>query len=360
MKRYIFFLIALISFSCNESSDNLNNESSNESSNFLDGNLNNKTAIVAGSTLSDGAVVWINNKKIVLMGDATDAMGLFYDNNKVYITGWKYGGTAFVWTMDIDGSNQTMEELPGKFSEGQRIIVHNGDVYVGGYFDNGSCYWKNGNKINLTTNADSMGWGIDIDDNGDVYTAGYYMKGHNLIPSFWKNTRRTNLNRPSGGDGEAKYIKLKGNKKIFGGTVMVPHNFLGYLTKPSYWVNGNRTSCGIGNVDDGWQGSDVFSMFIDDNDDVYLGGFSQDMNAEYPTIWKNCEKILLGGLDENEQLLEPGQSSGVVRSILKEDNKIFAAGTLGYFPGIPCIWVDRKPYVYDISLVGEVWDMIII
>ena len=63
MKRYIFFLIALISFSCNESSDNLNNESSNESSNFLDGNLNNKTAIVAGSTLSDGAVVWINNKK---------------------------------------------------------------------------------------------------------------------------------------------------------------------------------------------------------------------------------------------------------------------------------------------------------
>ena len=84
------------------------------------------------------------------------------------------------------------------------------------------------------------------------------------------------------------------------------------------------------------------------------------MTAEYPTIWKNCEKILLGGLDENEQFLEPGQSSGVVRSILKEDNKIIAAGTLGYFPGIPCIWVDNKPYVYDISLVGEVWDMIII
>ena len=48
------------------------------------------------------------------------------------------------------------------------------------------------------------------------------------------------------------------------------------------------------------------------------------------------------------------------RFILKEDNKIIAAGTLGYFPGIPCIWVDSKPYVYDISLVGEVWDMIII
>ena len=186
------------------------------------------------------------------------------------------------------------------------------------------------------------------------------MKGHNLIPSFWKNNKRTNLWRPNGGDGEAKYIKLKGNKKIFGGTLMYTHNFLGYLTKPTYWINGNKNSCNIGNVDDGWQGSDIFSMFIDDNDDVYLGGFSQDMTAEYPTIWKNCEKILLGGLDENEQFLEPGQSSGVVRSILKEDNKIIAAGTLGYFPGIPCIWVDNKPYVYDISLVGEVWDMIII
>ena len=201
MKRFITLLLVLISFSCDKSSDNLSNDNS---SNFLDGNLNDKTAIVAGSTLSDGAVVWINNKKIVLMGDATDAMGLFYDNNKVYITGWKYGGTAFVWTMDIDGSNQTVEELPGKFSEGQRVIVQNGDVYVGGYFDNGSCYWKNGNKINLTTNADSMSWGIEVDNNEDIYTAGYYMNdNHVLIPSFWKNTKRTNLNRPSGGDGEA-------------------------------------------------------------------------------------------------------------------------------------------------------------
>jgi|TARA_B110000881_G_C18512865_1_gene483238 hypothetical protein len=358
MKRFITLLLVLISFSCDKSSDNLSNDNS---SNFLDGNLNDKTAIVAGSTVSDGAVVWINNKKIVLMGDATDAMGLFYDNNKVYITGWKYGGTAFVWTMDIDGSNQTVEELPGKFSEGQRIIVQNGDVYVGGYFDNGSCYWKNGNKINLTTNADSMSWGIEVDNNEDIYTAGYYMNDdHVLIPSFWKNTKRTKLSRPNGGDGEAKYVKLKDNKKIFGGTVMVPHNFLGYLTKPSYWINGSRKSCGIGSVDDGWQGSDVFSMFVDDNDDVYLGGFSQDMNAERPTIWKNCEKILLPGLDENNQIVNPSESSGVVRSILKEDNKIIAAGTIGYWPGVPCIWVDSKPYVYDISLVGEVWDMIII
>ena len=72
MKHFFIIILILISFSCDESSDNPNNKNSN----FLEGNLEDKTVIVAGSTLSDGAVVWINNKKIVLMGDATDAMGI--------------------------------------------------------------------------------------------------------------------------------------------------------------------------------------------------------------------------------------------------------------------------------------------
>ena len=51
--------------------------------------------------------------------------------------------------MDMDGSNQTQTELEGRFSEGQRITIHNGDIYVGGYFQNGSCFWKNGSKQTL-------------------------------------------------------------------------------------------------------------------------------------------------------------------------------------------------------------------
>ena len=101
-------------------------------------------------------------------------------------------------------------------------------------------------------------------------------------------------------------------------------------------------------------------MLVDDNEDIYLGGFSQDMDAERPTYWKNCEKIMLQGIDENNEIIAANESSGVVRSIKKYDNKIIAAGTLSYFPGTPCIWVDGIPYVYDINAVGEVWDMIII
>ena len=64
-----------------------------ESDNFLNNNLENKNIIVAGSTLNDGAVIWINQNKIILSGDSDEATGLFFQNDKIYVTGWKYGGS---------------------------------------------------------------------------------------------------------------------------------------------------------------------------------------------------------------------------------------------------------------------------
>ena len=321
-----------------------------ESEKFLNNNLENKNIIVAGSTLGDGAVIWINQNKIILIGDSDEATGLFFHNEKIYVTGWKYGGTGSIWSLNFDGTDQTLIELEGQFSERQRIILHDDDIYVGGYFQNGSCYWKNGEKFNLTTNSDSMSWGIELDSENNIYNVGYYMKSHNLIPAFWKNKRRMNLNRPRHGDGEAKYIKILGSKKIIAGTVMAPHNFLGYLTKPTYWTNGARTSCQIGSVDDGWQNSDIFDLFVDEEENIYLAGFSQDMDFEYPTYWKNCQKYIL----------ENGETSGVIRSLKVVDGKIISAGTKSYFPGTPCIWVGDEPFLLEENDVGEVWDMLIL
>ena len=317
---------------------------------FFDENFANKTIVVAGSTLNDGAIVWINEKKIKLIGNATEATGLSHQNNKIYVTGWTYGGTGSVWVMDLDGSNQTQTELQGKFSEGQRITIHDGDIYVGGYFQNGSCFWKNGSKTNLTVNADSMSWGIEVDQNNNLFNVGYYMKSHSLIPSFWKNGTRKNLSKPRHGDGEAKYIQIVNNKKFIGGTTSAPHNFLGYVTKPTYWVGGQRKTGNIGSLDDGWQNSEVFDMFVDDQENVYLAGFSQDMDLEYPTYWKN----------EKKHLMSNGELSGVIRGIEMINGELVLAGTLSYFPGTPCIWVGEKTYVYDENAVGEVWDILVI
>ena len=204
------------------------------------------------------------------------------------------GGATISFDDSLDGTDQTLIELEGQFSEGQRIILHDDDIYVGGYFQNGSCYWKNGEKFNLTTNADSMTWGIEFDSENNIYNVGYYMKSHNLIPAFWKNKRRVNLNRPRHGDGEAKYIKILGSKKIIAGTVMAPHNFLGYLTKPTYWTNGARTSCQIGSVDDGWQNSDVFDLFIDEEENIHGGA-----------MWARMPITALVGDTEFEEWPEP-------------------------------------------------------
>ena len=95
-----------------------------ESDNFLSNNLEDKNIIVAGSTLDDGAVIWINQNKITLMGDSDEATGLFFQNEKIYVTGWKYGGAGSIWSLNLDGTDQKLIELEGQYSEGQRIILH--------------------------------------------------------------------------------------------------------------------------------------------------------------------------------------------------------------------------------------------
>ena len=67
-----------------------------EADNFLNNKLENKNIIVAGSTLNDGAVIWINKNKITLIGDSDEATGLFFHKEKIYVTGWKYGGSGSI------------------------------------------------------------------------------------------------------------------------------------------------------------------------------------------------------------------------------------------------------------------------
>ena len=105
MKKLILILIVFFS-SCSKENVNPEGTTNSEdaavigSSSFFEENFKNKTVIVAGGTIEDGAVVWINDKKILLLNDALEATGLFYSDNKIYVTGWTYGGKGSVWTMD--------------------------------------------------------------------------------------------------------------------------------------------------------------------------------------------------------------------------------------------------------------------
>ena len=188
MKKTLSLIcLLLIAFSCTDS-DSVNTESEI---------IPDRNVYVAGyitdASGNSTACYWLNGKRVDLgPGQLED---IVVSDGKVYAVGWTFGASASYW---IDNESFDLE---GSGAEAYSIAVHDGDVYTAGR-DDGACYWKNTTK-NKLSGGDSSGYGIAIKDNGDVFIGGYYMNNHHyIIPARWKNGNRTNLSRPSGGDGE--------------------------------------------------------------------------------------------------------------------------------------------------------------
>ena len=58
-KKNLFFISCAVLFGCSKEG-----EGNNTSDGFLDNNFIDKTIVVAGSTINDGSVILINNKKV--------------------------------------------------------------------------------------------------------------------------------------------------------------------------------------------------------------------------------------------------------------------------------------------------------
>jgi hypothetical protein len=249
--------------------------------------------IVGESYNSEGSLTacyWVDGSRVELPGGdwATD---IFVSNGTVYTSGTS-GANASYWI------NETRYDLPGNGGEAEAIAVDGDDVYVAGWYNNGSCYWKNGEQINLTTNAESQAFAIGIRDNGDVYVGGYYMNNHHYyIPCFWKNgNNRTNLPIPSGGDGEVYDIAfMDGNMRYYAGYVLKTSNFAGYTPTAVYWRHTTRTDLPLGGSTFDIYGAGAYGITID-GDDVYIAGYTdwfEDTNNPYttggsfPQYWKN-------------------------------------------------------------------------
>ena len=338
MKKIYILLISLISLSCSE--DDGLNKSSNIS---IDG----KTIYVAG-LVSDGvnetACYWVNGKKYDLEG-GSEATDIVVKDGKIYISGYDFGGSAVYWV-----DNEKFE-LPGNGGEAHSIAVHDGDIYVAGGFANGSCYWKNGEKINLTTNADSQTYGVNVNQSGDVFVGGYYMNNHHsLIPSFWKNGKRTNLNKPNGGDGEVIAVTMKnGNTPVYAGNTLRPNNFIGLLEKPSYWINGNRNDCKLGGSLDTISGGEARGVFADGND-IYLAGNTthfiltdngveiEGTGGTYAHYWKNKNRHDLPGGPINNYMVSDAYDVAV------SDGKIVVVGSASSESAeqVAAIWIDKE------------------
>ena len=255
--------------------------------------ISGRTVYIVGESYNSdgewGACYWVDGVRVELPGGyiATD---IVVSNGNVYTSG--SADDACYWI------NQTRYDLPGNGGEGEAIAVDGNDVYVAGWYNNGSCYWKNGERINLTTNAESQAFALGIRNNGDIYVGGYYMNNnHYYIPCFWKNgNNRTNLPIPSGGDGEVYDIAfMDGNMRYYAGYVLKTSSFAGYTPTAVYWRHTTRTDLPLGGSTFDIYGAGAYGITID-GDDVYVAGYTdwfEDTNNPYttggsfPQYWKN-------------------------------------------------------------------------
>ena len=338
MKKSLFFIsLILVSISCSDS----------DTISFGEEIIPDRNVYVAGYiTDSSGesiACYWLNGKRVDLgSGEIAD---IVVDNDKVYAVGYDFGAAANYW---IDSESYVLE---GNDPEAYSIAVHNGDVYTAGR-DNGACYWKNTQK-NKLSGGDSSGYGIDVKNNGDVFVGGYYVSHHNVIPARWKNGNRTNLSRPSGGDGEVLDVKIYNGTPYYFGTTMAPNPMVGLPPKASYWKGNARNDMPNGG---GWQkgiyGGESYGGFVDSTG-VYVAGKIEwmaewDENTEdntkegtggtYAHYWHNGTKVdLLGGVFNNMWV-------STAYDVAASDGFVVVAGDVATEnqTQVPAIWVNGE------------------
>ncbi|MBJ12094.1 MAG: hypothetical protein CMG62_03310 [Candidatus Marinimicrobia bacterium] len=310
------------------------------------------TIYIVGSD-GDGACYWVNGSRIELPGGAW-ATDITVVDGTVYTCGTGEASDACYW---ID---QTRYDLPGAYGEAEAIDVYDGDVYVAGWFDNGSCYWKNGERIDLTVNRDSQAFAIGVRNNGMVYVGGYYMNNHHyIIPCFWKDgNNRTNLPVPSGGDGEVYDITFDeaGTMRYYAGFTMALGGFAGYKPVAARWRHTVRTDLPDGTSDISLYGTGSYGITID-GEDIYVAGYTDwigDTNDDYsggtyPRYWKNNKAHDLEGGPHDGNF-----GTGQANDIRFADGNLVVVGmaTGGPTGESACYWLNGElNYLEDV--IGE-------
>ena len=349
MKRFQIVLIVIPLLYWAGCGDNDNGD--NEGNPVIPG----RTIYIVGSD-DDGACYWVNGSRVELPGGAW-ATDIVVVDGTVYTSGTGEASDACYWI------NQTRYDLPGEWGEGEAIAVDGDDVYVAGWYENNdypaSCYWKNGQRINLTTNRDSQAFAIGIRNNGDVYVGGYYFNNHKLIPCFWKNgNNRSNL--PTAEDGEVYDIAFDeaGNMRYYAGNTTKLDNFAGYPPKACYWRHKTRTDLPLGGSSMDIYGSYAKGITID-GDDVYVAGYTdwyeftgeeETTGGTFPQYWKN------NTIHDLEGGPMTGFGTGQANDIRVADGNVIVVGIATRGPNYEssseyaCYWLNGElHYLEDIS-----------
>jgi hypothetical protein len=224
------------------------------------------------------------------------------------------------------------------------------NIYVAGYFGNPyrigdvhyPCYWENGKRIDLVPvgaadNVSPLEWPRGVSgyansvfvDSGDVYVAGgvnFENSAVNILPCYWKNAIRSDLDIGTANAGHACSIFIsKGNVYVCGYTTIWGRF---YTFIPCYWMNGRRIDLPV----NGTYG--VTTAIIISREEVYVSG----------SLWNSERAAYIFGYWKNgiwtELFTARNSGLGGLYSLAVVGNDVFAAGWTDSAAGknVPSYW----------------------
>jgi len=238
-----------------------------------------------------------------ILPNSFQAHDLTMYNGKLYVVGdgGAGGNDPVLW---IDGV-PTILDYPNKNKSwgyagatGVAIDESNGDVYISGTYspkngEMGSCYWKNGVHVPLTTNADSEAFDIAV-KNGKAITVGWFMSHHKIYAAKWIDKARTTIHKA--GDGEAYEVMVVNNKTYIAGWAGA--NFSGMPNwRAAIWEgNSAKTAKRLKNgkhatlmAQSGWpyDGEGRGMGYDKKNNKFWIAGSTNWVNiGKWPGLWK--------------------------------------------------------------------------
>lgn len=136
------------------------------------------------------AQYWKNGQLIFREREVSNALSVFIHKNDVYIGGIFYppGGLTSIACYWKNGQRVDLTDVGG-VGVARSVFVTDNHVYVAGMMNDQAVYWKDGDAVALTTSGTySMANSIFVKGE-DVHVGGY----QNGYPAYWKNSVRQDI-----------------------------------------------------------------------------------------------------------------------------------------------------------------------
>ncbi len=153
------------------------------------------------------AQYWKNGQLIFRESEVSNALSIFIHQNDIYMAGLIYlpGGLTSIACYWKNGQRVDLTD-GSETAVARSVFVTDTNVYVAGMIDNQVVYWKDGDVIALTTQGTfSMANAIFVHGT-DVHVGGY----ENGYPAYWKNDVKQNISNQDK-RGQIKFIVVGSN-----------------------------------------------------------------------------------------------------------------------------------------------------